>query len=109
MRAYRTLGGTKREIAPETDRKGFGAVANILLALIGLFISVPAVGQDANDWITGLPREPIAVRAWPGEKKVAVCFVLYVEVWGFGHGQTFDRIPRRETRMLSMRRFVNTP
>ena len=89
MRAYRTLGGTKRERAPETDRKGFGAVANTLLALIGLFISVPAVGQDANDWITGLPREPIAVRAWPGEKKVAVCFVLYVEVWGFGHGPNF--------------------
>ncbi len=41
---------------------------------------------SANDWITGLPREPIHVAAWPGGKKVAVCFVLNVEVWGFGQG-----------------------
>ncbi|MGC1784808.1 MAG: hypothetical protein WA708_20000 [Acidobacteriaceae bacterium] len=43
----------------------------------------------AKDWITGLPREPIYVAAWPGGKKVAVCFVLYVEVWGYGHGPNF--------------------
>ncbi len=29
------------------------------------------------------------MRAWPGETKVAVCFVLYVEAWGFGHGPNF--------------------
>lgn len=29
------------------------------------------------------------MKAWPGGKKVAVCFVLYVEVWGFGHGPNF--------------------
>ena len=27
--------------------------------------------------------------SWPGGKKVAVCFVLYVEVWGHGHGPNF--------------------
>ncbi len=43
----------------------------------------------AEDWITGLPREPIHVAAWPGGKKVAVCFVLYIEVWGYGHGPNF--------------------
>jgi peptidoglycan/xylan/chitin deacetylase (PgdA/CDA1 family) len=49
----------------------------------------PAASENAKDWITGLPREPIHVKAWPSEKKVAVCFVLYVEVWGFGHGPNF--------------------
>jgi len=74
----------------KTNRKGFGATVNSLLGLIGLLISAhPAVGQPTSDWITGLPREPIHVRAWPGEKKVAVCFVLYVEVWGLGHGPNF--------------------
>jgi allantoinase len=42
--------------------------------------------DNAKDWVTGLPREPIHVAAWPGGKKVAVCFVLNVEVWGFGQG-----------------------
>jgi allantoinase len=31
----------------------------------------------------------IHVQAWPKGKKVAVCFILYVEVWGFGHGPNF--------------------
>ena len=57
---------------------------------MGLFIpTVPAFSENGRDWITGLPREPIHVQAWPGAKKVAVCFVLYVEVWGLGHGPNF--------------------
>lgn len=43
----------------------------------------------ARDWITGLPREAIHVPAWAGGKKVAVCFILYVEVWGHDHGPNF--------------------
>jgi peptidoglycan/xylan/chitin deacetylase (PgdA/CDA1 family) len=73
-----------------TNRKGFGAGANIVSALMGLLVSAgPAASQNPSDWITGLPRDPIHVRAWPGETKVAVCFVLYVEAWGFGHGPNF--------------------
>ena len=61
-----------------------------ILALAGLGLStVPALGQTTTDWITGLPREAIHVKAWPGGRKVAVCFVLYVEVWGRGHGPNF--------------------
>ena len=61
-----------------------------ILALAALCLSpVPAPGQTTTDWITGLPREPIHVKAWPGGRKVAVCFVLYVEVWGRGHGPNF--------------------
>jgi hypothetical protein len=73
------------------NQRGFSSATNILLALIGLLISAaPAAGgENTRDWITGLPREPIHVKAWPAGKKVAVCFILYVEVWGFGHGPNF--------------------
>jgi peptidoglycan/xylan/chitin deacetylase (PgdA/CDA1 family) len=61
-----------------------------LLGLIGLLVSAgPAVSENVSDWITGLPRAPIHIEAWPGGKKVAVCFILYVEVWGYGHGPNF--------------------
>ncbi len=64
--------------------------ACILLLLASLFIpSGPTFGQNAADWITGLPRQPIHVQAWPEGKKVAICFILYVEVWGFGQGPNF--------------------
>jgi peptidoglycan/xylan/chitin deacetylase (PgdA/CDA1 family) len=84
--------GTVCRIEPTNvrRRKRTGFVASVLLALIGLLVSaVPALSEDAKDWITALPREPIHVAAWPGGKKVAVCFVLYVEVWGYGHGPNF--------------------
>lgn len=62
----------------------------LLLALLGLLAAAnTAAAQTPKDWITGLPREPIHVKAWPGGKKVAVCFVLYVEVWGHDHGPNF--------------------
>jgi peptidoglycan/xylan/chitin deacetylase (PgdA/CDA1 family) len=80
----------ERENALKKNRKGFGSATKILLALIGLLISAgPAISEKTRDWITGLPREPIQVKAWPRGKKVAVCFILYVEVWGFGHGPNF--------------------
>jgi allantoinase len=59
----------------------------VVVVLVGLLTSAgPAAAQNTIDWVTGLPREPIHVKAWPDGKKVAVCFVLYVEVWGYGHG-----------------------
>jgi allantoinase len=54
-----------------------------------LACSAPASSQTSNDWITGLSRQDIHVKAWPGGKKVAVCFVLYVEVWGHDQGPNF--------------------
>jgi hypothetical protein len=62
----------------------------VLLGLLGLLTwSESSQAQTTKDWITGLPREPIHVAAWPDGKKVAVCFVLYVEVWGHDHGPNF--------------------
>jgi len=73
------------------------AIRNICLCLVGILLSTtglliaasPASAADNNDWITSLPREPVHVAAWPGGKKVAICFVLYVEVWGYAHGPNF--------------------
>lgn len=59
----------------------------VLIALLAF--AAPASGQTSTDWITGLSRQDIHVKAWPGGKKVAVCFVLYVEVWGHDQGPNF--------------------
>jgi hypothetical protein len=60
-----------------------------LMLITALLSATSVLAKDATDWITLLPREPVHVAAWPSGKKVAVCFVLYVEVWGFGHGPNF--------------------
>src|SRR5499426_783433 len=55
----------------------------------GLFAShLPSatVAQDGSDWVTRFPRDPIRVAAWPGGRKVAVSFALFVEEFGFGQG-----------------------
>lgn len=49
----------------------------------------PALAQSSTDWITRLPRQDIPVASWPEGKKVAVTFVLNVEVWRHGHGPNF--------------------
>jgi allantoinase len=71
-------------------RKSYSCAIKILLVLGFLTIS-PALsmGAEVTDWVTGLPRQPIHVSQWPEGKKIAVCFVLYVEVWGQGQGPNF--------------------
>ena len=76
------LTGMRGRTGPFPLRSMICAIA-CLLALAG-----PS-GAEPVDWITGLPRPAVPVAAWPGGKKVAVCFVLYVEVWGHGHGPNF--------------------
>src|SRR4029453_11461529 len=62
----------------------------LLLSLLGLIAwASPSSSQTTKDWITGAPREPMPIKAWPDGKKVAVCFVLYVEFWGKGQGPNF--------------------
>jgi peptidoglycan/xylan/chitin deacetylase (PgdA/CDA1 family) len=61
-------------------------VAAALVFLTAAHVSGPASAQDGTDWITKFPREPMPVTAWPGAKKVAVSFVLFVEEFGFGQG-----------------------
>jgi peptidoglycan/xylan/chitin deacetylase (PgdA/CDA1 family) len=52
-------------------------------------LSGVALAQDGTDWVTKFPREPAQVSTWPGGKKVAVSFALFVEVFGFGQGPVF--------------------
>lgn len=66
------------------------ATTLLLSALLGLIgWASPSYSQTTKDWITGAPREAIPIKAWPDGKKVAVCFVLYVEYWGKGQGPNF--------------------
>lgn len=81
-----------------TSRRSFGIAAKIVAAFVCLLVSAgPAASVSEEDWLTGLPREPIHIKAWPEGKKVAVCFVLYVEAWGHGQGPNLrpDTVARK--------------
>jgi allantoinase len=89
---------TDRRPAPNSYRLGFGSVGNFALAIMYLFLlASPIRSEESEDWMTGLPRAPIHLKAWPGGKRVAVCFVLYVEVWGLGYGPNLrpDTVARK--------------
>lgn len=62
---------------------------SLTLLLAALLAFAPATGHSGTDWITGLPRQDMPVASWPKGKKVAVAFILYVEVWGHGQGPNF--------------------
>jgi allantoinase len=74
-------------VAPSQARAARFAAALALL----LVPQVPsaASAQDGTDWVTRFPREPVRVAAWPGGRKVAVAFALFVEEFGFGQGPVF--------------------
>jgi peptidoglycan/xylan/chitin deacetylase (PgdA/CDA1 family) len=73
-----------RSVSP--SRACLGAVA---AAAIALAVSAPGSAQDTVDWITKFPRTPVHLAAWPGGKKVAVSFALFVEEFGFGQGPVY--------------------
>lgn len=80
---------------PAIDRARF--IAGVAVALACALPASSADSEPNSDWMTGLPREPIHIKAWPQGKKVAVCFILYVEEWGIGHGPNFrpDTVTRK--------------
>ena len=63
-----------------------GFIAGLTLFIAICVSSTIALAQDGTDWITKFPRDPVHVASWPGAKKVAVSFALFVEVFGFGQG-----------------------
>jgi allantoinase len=65
-----------------------GLVAGLVLAFT---VHLPSVtwSQDGTDGVTGFPRDPVHVAAWPAGRKVAVSFALFVEEFGFGQGPVF--------------------
>jgi len=63
-----------------------GFVLGIALLVVVQALPNTALAQEGTDWVTRFPREPVHVSAWPGGKKVAVSFALFVEEFGFGQG-----------------------
>jgi peptidoglycan/xylan/chitin deacetylase (PgdA/CDA1 family) len=63
-----------------------GVIAGVLLLLANHVFCRDTFAQDGTDWVTKFPRESVHVSAWPGGKKVAISFALFVEVFGFGQG-----------------------
>jgi len=59
------------------------------LVMFAVHLFSGALAQDATDRVTGFVRNPIQVAAWPGDRKVAVSFALFVEEFGFGQGPVF--------------------
>jgi allantoinase len=70
-----------------TRRTRRGSFVAALLLLFSVLVPVEvACAQDGTDQITKFPRDPVHVAAWPGGKKIAVRFALFVEMFGFGQG-----------------------
>ena len=57
--------------------------------LLAVHLPSETLAQDGPDRVTGFARAPVQVAAWPGGKKVAVSFALFVEEFGFGQGPVF--------------------
>jgi allantoinase len=68
---------------------GKNHVSDFVAGLVLLFaaqLAFAALAQERPDPVTGFGRDPIHVIAWPGGKKVAVSFALFVEEFGLGQG-----------------------
>jgi allantoinase len=66
-----------------------GALIAGLALMVALHLPSAGLAQDGIDRVTGFPRTAVPVAAWPGGKKVAVSFALFVETFGFGQGPVF--------------------
>jgi hypothetical protein len=57
--------------------------------MFGVQLPAAGIAQETTDPVTGFAREPIHVASWPGGKKVALSFALFVEEFGFGKGPIY--------------------
>ena len=73
-------------LAPKA--REFGLIAGMAL-LLAVPLPSAILAQDGIDRVTGFPRDPVHVAAWPGGRKVAISFALFVEEFGFGQGPVF--------------------
>jgi allantoinase len=69
-------------------RRSRACVAGMAL-LFTVLLPAVASAQPMTDPVTGFVREPVHVAAWPGGKKVAVSFALFVEEFGLGLGPAY--------------------
>src|SRR5260370_17534950 len=102
----RTMTKAEPNKGPKTERNGFASGINIRFALVSLFLiglllpTVPAFGENARDWITGLPREPIHVQALRGERRSRSASFCMLRFGVLGTAPTSDR-----TRLPHIRPF----
>jgi allantoinase len=66
-----------------------GACSAAIALMLAVHLSAAGMAQQVTDPITGFRREPVHVASWPGNKKVAVSFALFVEEFGFGRGPVY--------------------
>jgi len=71
-------------------RKASGCIAGLMILLAAN--ASPAAAQDTVDGVTGFPRQPLHVSAWPDGKKVAVSFTCSSKRSALARGRLFDRI-----------------
>jgi hypothetical protein len=76
-------------------------------AALALFLPAALFAQDGVDWITKFPRTDVHVAVWPGGKKVAVSFALFVEEFGFGQGPVYRPDLASRTPDLLNENFAN--
>jgi peptidoglycan/xylan/chitin deacetylase (PgdA/CDA1 family) len=77
-------------VAPKVRRPGRSRACVAAMALLlTVLLSAVATAQPVTDPVTGFAREPVHVAAWPGGKKVAVSFALFVEEFGLGQGPVY--------------------
>jgi allantoinase len=76
---------TRKTRQPQRSR---ACVAGMAL-LCTVLLPAVASAQQVTDPVTGFAREQVHVTAWPGSKKVAVSFALFVEEFGLGQGPVY--------------------
>jgi peptidoglycan/xylan/chitin deacetylase (PgdA/CDA1 family) len=72
-----------------TRKVGRRGVLVAMVVLLAAQLPSATLAQNGIDRVTGFPRDPVHVAAWPGGRKVAVSFALFVEEFGFGQGPVF--------------------
>jgi allantoinase len=73
-------------LTPKARQFGFLAGTALVLAI---HLPFATFAQEGIDRVTGFARDSVHVAAWPGGRKVAVSFALFVEEFGFGQGPVF--------------------
>jgi hypothetical protein len=95
----------RRELSRRAQ--AFGFVVAMTFAL-GVQLPLAAFAQDGIDPVTRFARDPVHVAVWPGGRKVAVSFALFVEEFGFGQGPVFRPDLATRNRTSSTRLSDNT-
>ena len=72
-----------------TWKVGRRGVLAAMVMLLAAQLPSATLAQNGIDRVTGFPRDTVHVAAWPGGRKVAVSFALFVEEFGFGQGPVF--------------------